>query len=104
MLTLGFGHSNMQSQSKPNNDLNGDVYYMAEKKTRKANRTKEQIIKEFDDKIAYHEKCIESLKAKKEEVLNPKVSPKQQLKAVLAKAEESGLSPEDIAKKLGISL
>ena len=31
---------------------------MAEKKTRKANRTKEQIIKEFDDKIAYHEKCI----------------------------------------------
>ena len=40
---------------------------MAEKKTRKANRTKEQIIKEFDDKIAYHEKCIESLKAKKEE-------------------------------------
>ena len=77
---------------------------MAEKKTRKANRTKEQIIKEFDDKIAYHEKCIESLKAKKEEVLTPKVSPKQQLKAVLAKAEESGLSPEDIAKKLGISL
>lgn len=77
---------------------------MAEKKIRKANRTKEQIIKEFDDKIAYHEKCIESLKAKKEEVLNPKVSPKQQLKAVLAKAEESGLSPEDIAKKLGISL
>ena len=70
---------------------------MAEKETRKANRTKEQIIKEFDDKIAYHEKCIESLKAKKEEVLNPKVSPKQQLKAVLAKAEESGLSPEDIS-------
>ena len=77
---------------------------MAENKNRKHNRTKEQIIKEFDDKIAYHEKCIKSLKAKKEEVLNPKVSPKQQLKAVLAKAEESGLSPEDIAKKLGISL
>ena len=38
---------------------------MAENKNRKPNRTKEQIIAEFDSKIAYHEKCIESLKAKK---------------------------------------
>ena len=77
---------------------------MTETKNRKPNRTKEQIIAEFDSKIAYHEKCIESLKAKKEEVLNPPVTPKQQLKAVLAKAEENGLSPEEIAKKLGIEL
>ena len=77
---------------------------MAEKKTRKANRTKEQIIKEFDDKIAYHEKCIESLKVKKEEVLNPPITPKQQLKSIMAKAEEQGITPEQIAKKLGINL
>ena len=77
---------------------------MAENKNRKPNRTKEQIIKEFDDKIAYHEKCIESLKVKKEEVLNPPVTPKQQLKEIMAKAEENGLTPEQIAEKLGISL
>ena len=77
---------------------------MAEKKTRKANRSKEDIIAEYEQKIKYHQDCIESLKAKIEDVKNPKVSPKQQLKAVLAKAEENGLSPEDIAKKLGISL
>ena len=77
---------------------------MAETKTRKPNRTKEQIVAEFDSKIAYHEKCIESLKTKKEEFLNPPVTPKQQLKAIFAKAEEQGLSPEDIAKKLGIAI
>ena len=77
---------------------------MTETKNRKPNRTKEQIIAEFDSKIAYHEKCIASLKAKKEEVLNPPVTPKQQLKAVLAKAEEQGITPEQIAKKLGITL
>ena len=77
---------------------------MSEVKNRKPNRTKEQIIDEFDSKIAYHEKCIESLKAKREEVLNPPVTPKQQLKAIFAKAEEQGLSPEDIAKKLGIAI
>lgn len=77
---------------------------MNEVKNRRPNRTKEQIIAEFDSKIAYHEKCIESLKAKKEEVLNPPVTPKQQLKAIFAQAEERGLTPEEIAEKLGITL
>ncbi|MDO4481741.1 MAG: hypothetical protein Q4C14_03305 [Bacillota bacterium] len=77
---------------------------MADTKNRKPNRTKEQIISEFDSKIAYHEKCIASLKVKKEEVLNPPVTPKQQLKSIMAKAEEQGITPEQIAKKLGINL
>ena len=77
---------------------------MADTKNRKPNRTKEQIISEYDAKIAYHEKCIESLKVKKEEVLNPPVTPKQQLKAIFAQAEEKGLTPEEIAKKLGIAI
>ena len=77
---------------------------MTDNKNRKPNRTKEQIISEFDSKIAYHEKCIASLKAKKEEVLNPPVTPKQQIKAIFAQAEEKGLTPEEIAKKLGIAL
>lgn len=77
---------------------------MTETKNRKPNRTKEQIIAEFDAKIAYHQKCIESLKVKKEEVLNPPVTPKQQLKAIFAKAEENGLTPEEIAERLGIAI
>ena len=77
---------------------------MTENKNRKPNRTKEQIIAEFDSKMAYHEKCIESLKVKKEEVLNLPVTPKQQLKNTVARAEEQGITPEQIAKKLGISL
>ena len=77
---------------------------MADTKNRKPNRTKEQIISEFDAKIAYHEKCIESLKAKKEEVLNPPVTPKQQLKAIFAQAEGKGLTPEEIAERLGIAI
>ena len=77
---------------------------MTDNKNRKPNRTKEQIIAEFDAKIAYHEKCIESLKVKKEEVLNPPVTPKQQLKAIFAQAEEKGLTPEVIAERLGIAI
>jgi len=77
---------------------------MSEIKKRNPKRTKEEIIAEFDAKIAYHEKCIENLKAKKEEFLNPKPNPKKQIRAIFAKAEEQGLSPEEIAKKLGISL
>ena len=77
---------------------------MTDTKNRKPNRTKEQIISEFDSKIAYHEKCIASLKVKKEEVLNPPFTPKQQLKSIMAKAEEQGITPEQIAKKLGINL
>ena len=77
---------------------------MTETKNRKPNRTKEQIISEYDAKIAYHEKCITNLKGKIEEVKNPTANPKKQIKAIFAKAEENGMSPEEIAKKLGIEL
>ena len=77
---------------------------MNETKNRKPNRTKEQIISEFDAKIAYHEKCIANLKGKIEEVKNPAANPKKQIKAIFAKAEENGMSPEEIAAKLGITL
>ena len=77
---------------------------MSEKRTRKPNKTKEQIIAELEGKIAYHQNCIDNLKVKIEEVKNPKASPKKQIKAIFAKAEEQGLSPEEIAEKLGITL
>ena len=74
---------------------------MAEKKAR---RTKEDIVKEIDDKIEYHERCIVNLKQKKEDVLSPKVSKAAQAKLLLEKAEEKGLDLEEVAKKLGITL
>ena len=77
---------------------------MAEKRTRRPNKTKEEVIAELESKIAYHEKCIANLKVKIEEVKNPTANPKKQIKAIFAKAEEQGLSPEEIAAKLGITL
>ena len=77
---------------------------MSEKRTRKPNKTKEQIIAELESKIAYHQTCIDNLKVKIEEVKNPKPNPKKQLKAIFAKAEEQGLSPEEIAERLGIAI
>ena len=41
---------------------------MADTKKR-VRRTAEEIAQDFDAKIAYHEKCIESLKVKKEQAL-----------------------------------
>ena len=77
---------------------------MAEKRTRRPNKTKEEVIAELEAKIAYHEKCIANLKGKIEHVMNPTAPPKKQLKAIFAKAEENGMSPEEIAAKLGITL
>lgn len=67
-------------------------------------RTKDEIIADIDLKIANYEKRITSLKAKKDELLNPKTNNKAQLKAVLEKASESGITAEQMAKKLGITL
>lgn len=67
-------------------------------------RTKEEIAQALDDKILYHEKCIAAIREKKEELLKPKSSKKEKLKAVMEKAKKSGLTPEEIAEKLGFSL
>lgn len=88
-------------------------------------RSKEEIVADLEKKIAYHEDqakkwtetlgakvkthtdAIEKLKAKKEAVLNPKErAPRKKtgMNAVIAKAKESGLTPEEIAAKLGIEL
>ena len=71
---------------------------MTDNKNRKPNRTKEQIIAEFDSKIAYHEKCIESLKVKKEEVLNPPVTPKQQIRLSLLRQRKKVLRLKRLLK------
>lgn len=76
---------------------------MAEEKQR-VRRTKEEIAQAYDEKISYHEKCIQALKEKKEELFKPRASKKEKLKVVMEKAKKIGLSPEEIAEKLGFSL
>lgn len=68
-------------------------------------RTKEERIAELNKKKAYHEECIKLLDAKIDKINNPpkRAGRRPSIAGVLAKAKENGMSPEDIAKKLGIS-
>ena len=81
---------------------------MAEAETkRKLNRSPaEERIAEIDKKIAGHKEAIKKLEAKKHTILNPKprASKAAGLKALISKAKEAGMTNEEIAEKLGISL
>ena len=88
-------------------------------------RSKEEIVADIQKKIDFHEEqikklnetlgsklkshteAVEKLKAKKEAVLNPKERAprkKKGMNAVIALAKEKGMTPEEIAKKLGIEI
>lgn len=88
-------------------------------------RTKEAIIAEYDMKIEYHNECIRKLQSvyipkcqyhqdlitkleqKKQATLNPKPRQyhrKKGMKYVFEQAKSMGLSPEDVAAKIGIVL
>ena len=62
-------------------------------------RTKEERIAELDKKIQYHKDKIAVLEEKKNELITPKMSPAQIIKA----AQEKGWTTEQIMKKLGIN-
>lgn len=64
-----------------------------------AARTKEERVALIDEKIAKKQAEIEALEAQKKKLLHP-IS----MRAVLTKAKEAGLSPEEVAEKLGIEM
>lgn len=64
-----------------------------------AAKTLEERIALIDQKIAKKETEIAELKAKKEKLLHPVT-----MKTVMEKIKETGMSPEDIAKKLELEL
>ena len=67
-------------------------------------RSKEEIIADLDSKIEYHKKCIEALEAKKHATLNPTPRKKRMSQKALVEAiKASGISMEEIAKKLGVT-
>lgn len=75
-----------------------------EESTRKR-RTKDEIVKALDEKIQYHQSCIDKLNAKKEKTLAPRGKTRRNSTATILKiAKESGMTSEEIAKKLGIKL
>lgn len=87
---------------------------MAETEKRKiVRRSAEERVVEIDAKIAAlkatitkQEEKITILEAKKQAILNPvpRVSKAGQLKALINKAKESGMTTEEIAEKLGITI
>ncbi len=62
-------------------------------------KTVEEKIALIDQKIAKKQVEIAGLEAQKQRLLHP-----VNMKTVMAKAKEAGLTPEDIAKKLGIEM
>lgn len=64
-----------------------------------AAKTREERIELIDQKIAKKHAEIEALEAQKQKLLHP-IS----MRAVLTKAKEAGLSPEEVAEKLGIEI
>lgn len=67
-------------------------------------RSAEERIAEIDKKIAAHKANIAVLEEKKKAILNPKprITKAAKMKAIIEGAKKSGMSPEEIAEKLGI--
>ena len=64
-----------------------------------AGKTAEERIATIDEKIVKKKAEIEALEAQKQKLLHP-----VNMKTVMAKAKEAGLTPEEIAKKLGLDV
>lgn len=62
-------------------------------------RSPEEKVALIDEKIAKKKEEIEALEAQKYKLLHP-----VNMKTVMAKAKEAGLTPEEIAEKLGIEI
>ena len=59
----------------------------------------EERVAVIDQKIAKKQEEINSLEAQKQKLLHP-----VNMKTVMAKAKEAGLTPEQIAEKLGLEV
>ncbi len=62
-------------------------------------RTVDERVAQLDQKIEKKKAELDALEAQKQKLLHP-----VNMKIVMAKAKEAGLSPEEIAKKLGLEV
>ena len=77
---------------------------MSEETKKRVRRSPEEIAAEIDVKIAAHKDAIKKLEQRKAEVLAPKkprMTKAQKMKVVIDKAKAAGMSPEEIAEKIG---
>lgn len=76
-----------------------------EETKKRTRRTPEQIAAFYDEKINYHKALIASLEEKKAQALSVKTRKKKNtIKNIVDAAKETGMTPEEIAEKLGITL
>ncbi len=64
-----------------------------------AGKTAEERIAVIEEKIAKKQAEIDALEAQKQKLLHP-----VNMRTVIAKAKEIGLTPEEIAEKLGLEV
>ena len=64
-----------------------------------AGKTAEERIAAIDEKIAKKQAEIEALETQKQKLLHP-----VNMKTVMEAAKEAGLTPEEIAEKLGLNI
>ncbi len=64
-----------------------------------AGKTTEERIAAIEEKIAKKQAEIDALEAQKQKLLHP-----VNMRTVMAKAKEVGLTPEEIAEKLGLEV
>lgn len=62
-------------------------------------KTVEERVAILDTKIAKKQEEINNLEAQRQKLLHP-----INMKTVMAKAKESGMTPEEIAEKLGLEI
>lgn len=69
-------------------------------------RPADERIAEIEKKIESHKASIQKLEEKKKMILYPKprITKAGKIKAIMEKAKELDLTPEEIAEKLGITL
>lgn len=67
--------------------------------TMRARKTVDERIALLDQKIEKKKAELDALEAQKQKLLHP-----VNMKTVMAKAKEAGLTPEEIAEKLGIEV
>lgn len=75
------------------------MYLFMEVTSMPGRKTAAERIKLIEEKIAKKQAEIDALEAQKEKLLHPVT-----MRTVMAKAKESGLSPKEIAEKLGIEV
>lgn len=67
--------------------------------------SKEEKIADIDKKIETHKANIIALEEKKEAILNPQPRKRPaSIKSIIDLAKSNGMTPEEIAKKLGMKL